>query len=78
MSKELLPFEIQRDKMVHEQIEKRGIKDARVLEAMRRIPRHEFVTDEVKDWAYSDSPLSIGDGQTISQPFIVAAMTELL
>ena len=78
MSAETLPIEIQRENMVREQIEKRGSKDARVLEAMRRIPRHEFVADDAKNWAYSDSPLSIGDGQTISQPFIVAAMTELL
>ena len=78
MSAETLPIEIQRENMVREQIEKRGIKDARVLEAMRRIPRHEFVADDATNWAYSDSPLSIGDGQTISQPFIVAAMTELL
>ena len=78
MSAETIPFEIQRENMVREQIEKRGIKDAQVLKAMRHIPRHEFVTDEAKNWAYSDSPLSIGEGQTISQPFIVAAMTELL
>lgn len=66
MSAETIPFEIQRENMVREQIEKRGIKDAQVLKAMRHIPRHEFVTDEAKNWAYSDSPLSIGEGQTIS------------
>ena len=67
-----------RNRMVTEQIISRGIKDPRVLEAMRRIPRHYFVPEEYANIAYSDSPLPIGHGQTISQPYIVALMTELL
>lgn len=67
-----------RNRMVTEQIISRGVKDQRVLEALRRVPRHWFVPDEYADIAYSDSPLPIGQGQTISQPYIVALMTELL
>src|SRR5512139_467223 len=63
--------------MVANQIASRGVKDARVLEAMRTVPRHEFVPPPVRDDAYVDSPLPIGHGQTISQPYIVALMTEL-
>ena len=63
--------------MVADQIASRGVKDARVLEAMRTVPRHEFVPLSVRDDAYVDSPLPIGHGQTISQPYIVALMTEL-
>ena len=62
-------------RMVTEQIERRGVTDARVLEAMRGVPRHFFVADEDRDRAYEDCPLPIGDGQTISQPYIVAYMT---
>lgn len=64
--------------MVREQIESRGIFDARVLAAMRKVPRHEFVPEHLADAAYEDHPLPIGYGQTISQPYIVALMTELL
>ncbi len=64
--------------MVQEQIASRGITDARVLEAMRTIPRHEFVSADARSIAYSDAPLAIGHGQTMSQPFIVAVMSELL
>ena len=60
------------------QIEDRGIKDKMVLEAMETVPRHEFVPREYIDQAYADHPLPIGYGQTISQPYIVAVMTELL
>ena len=60
------------------QIEDRGIQDKRVLKAMETVPRHEFVPVEYVDQAYADHPLPIGYGQTISQPYIVAAMTELL
>lgn len=67
-----------RETMVRDQLERRGVKDARVLAAMRKVPRHEFVPDAVKDRAYDDRPLPIGHGQTISQPFIVAFMTEAL
>src|SRR5687768_13808568 len=52
--------------------------DTRVIEAMRKVPRHEFVPDEVKPYAYFDTPLPIGWGKTISQPFIAAVMTDLL
>lgn len=64
--------------MVDTQISARGIKDPRVLEALRKVPRHEFVPTAEKLLAYSDNPLPIGHGQTISQPYIVALMTELL
>ena len=63
--------------MVAEQIAARGVADSRVLDAMRGVPRHEFVPDALRDDAYEDTPLSIGYGQTISQPYIVALMTEL-
>jgi protein-L-isoaspartate(D-aspartate) O-methyltransferase len=63
--------------MVADQVAARGVKDARVLDAMRAVPRHEFVPDSIRDDAYADSPLPIGHGQTISQPYIVALMTEL-
>jgi len=71
-------FEKLRHQMVDRQIASRGIKDERVLEAMRGVPRHEFVLRSDLDLAYIDHPLSIGHGQTISQPYIVALMTELL
>jgi protein-L-isoaspartate(D-aspartate) O-methyltransferase len=64
--------------MVDDQIAARGVKDARVLAAMREVPRHEFVPPDVRADAYIDSPLPIGFGQTISQPYIVALMTELV
>ncbi len=70
-------FSQQREIMVKEQIEARGIKDNRVLMAMRKIKRHLFVPQEYADLAYKDNPLAIGEGQTISQPYIVALMTEL-
>jgi len=65
-------------KMVEEQIVARGVSDKNVLEAMRKIQRHLFVQDALASRAYSDSALPIGEGQTISQPFIVAYMSELL
>jgi len=64
--------------MVRTQLEERDITDARVLEAMRSVPRHLFVPERLRSWAYADHPLPIGDGQTISQPYIVALMTQLL
>lgn len=64
--------------MVDRQIRRRGVTDQEVLEAMERVPRHEFVPDQYKSSAYADRPLPIGYGQTISQPYIVALMTELL
>ncbi len=66
-----------RRRMVDEQMAMRGIRDARVLAAMRSVPRHAFVTEAYRDLAYDDTPLPIGSRQTISQPYIVAAMTEL-
>lgn len=67
-----------RDRMVHHQLEARGITNWRVLDAMRRVPRHLFVPTERLLDAYSDHALPIGEGQTISQPYMVALMTELL
>ncbi len=67
-----------RDRMVDEQIQARGVKDQNVLESMRRVPRHRFVLNDSTDEAYQDYPLSIGYRQTISQPYIVALMTEAL
>lgn len=73
-----LVFANEREQMVRQQIERRGIRDPRLLEAFRSVPRHRFVPEEDQDRAYSDGPLSIGEGQTISQPYIVAIMTDLL
>lgn len=67
-----------RAEMVRTQIAARGVKDPRVLEAMRTVPRHLFVPAEVRGQAYADHPLPIGEGQTISQPYIVGLMSELL
>ena len=67
-----------RERMVREQIEARGVTDERVLDVMRTLPRHLFVEEALAFKAYNDSPLPIGEGQTISQPYIVALMTELL
>jgi protein-L-isoaspartate(D-aspartate) O-methyltransferase len=64
--------------MVEEQLVARAVTDPRVLAAMRRVPRHLFVEEALRDRAYGDHPLPIGEGQTISQPFIVGKMTELL
>jgi protein-L-isoaspartate(D-aspartate) O-methyltransferase len=71
-------YEEAREKMVKQQIEARGIGNKRVLAAMREVPRHLFVPPEERTRAYGDYPLPIGFGQTISQPYIVALMTELL
>ena len=71
-------FARSREAMVAEQIATRGVRDAKTLAAMRKVPRHLFVPPEVRRDAYSDSPLPIGQGQTISQPYIVAYMTEAL
>jgi protein-L-isoaspartate(D-aspartate) O-methyltransferase len=71
-------YESPRLKMVEKQLVTRGIVDERVLEAMREVPRHRFVPADMWDVAYQDSPLSIGHGQTISQPYIVAYMTQML
>lgn len=71
-------FSTQRETMVHRQIQRRGIFTPRVLQAFSRIPRHRFVPREDWAYAYDDCPLPIGLGQTISQPYIVALMTDLL
>lgn len=71
-----MDWEAQRERMVRTQIEARGVRDARVLAAMRKVPRHLFVPEALQAAAYEDGPLSIGSGQTISQPYIVAFMTE--
>jgi len=71
-------WERERLRMVEDQLVRRGITDARVLEAMRRVPRHLFVEEALRERAYGDHPLPIGEEQTISQPYIVALMTELL
>lgn len=71
-------FTAQRAAMVAEQIEARGIHDERVLAALRDVPRHHFVPADLRDQAYADRPLAIGEGQTISQPYIVALMTQML
>ncbi len=71
-------FTKQRNLMVTTQIESRGVKSKKVLEAMRKVERHMFVPKEYKSAAYEDHPLPIGEGQTISQPYIVALMTEVL
>ena len=68
----------ERERMVEEQLVARGVTDPRVLAAMRRVPRHLFVDEALRERAHGDHPLPIGDGQTISQPFIVGTMTELL
>jgi len=71
-------FKRLRNQMVNEQIIARGVKDELVLKAMRKVPRHLFVPEKLQDLAYNDFPLPIGEGQTISQPYIVAYMTERL
>ncbi len=71
-------FEINRERMVEEQLIPRGIVDPATLAAMRKVPRHEFVEDAMRSKAYGDHPLPIGSGQTISQPYIVALMTQVL
>ncbi|GAB4547066.1 MAG: protein-L-isoaspartate(D-aspartate) O-methyltransferase [Anaerolineae bacterium] len=71
-------FEEARLRMVERQLAGRGITDERVLQAMREVPRHRFVPEDLWDMAYRDTPLPIGYGQTISQPYIVAYMTQML
>ena len=68
----------ERRRMVDEQVRARGVDDRRVLTAMEQVPRHRFVPDDMRDAAYDDRPLPIGEGQTISQPYIVGLMTDLL
>lgn len=76
--KDSTQFDRQREEMVKRQIEGRGITDPNVLAAMRKVPRHLFVSEALRDQAYGDFPLPIGEQQTISQPYIVAEMTQAL
>jgi protein-L-isoaspartate(D-aspartate) O-methyltransferase len=78
MSHEKLRHEKQRAEMVRRQIESRGVTDPLVTAAMRKVPRHLFVSEALRDQAYGDYPLPIGQSQTISQPYIVAEMTQAL
>lgn len=73
-----MDYEAARRRMVEEQLAARGVRDPRVLEAMRIVPRHLFVPLELRPRAYDDTPLPIGEGQTISQPYMVALMTEAM
>ena len=73
-----MEFKETREFMVRTQLIPRGIKDVRVLDAMRKVPRHVFVPENIQSRAYDDMALAIGEGQTISQPYMVAVMTELL
>lgn len=76
--KDDMDYQRARERMVERQIARRGIDSPRVLEAFRSVPRHLFVPQNKREFAYSDGPLPIGRGQTISQPYIVAYMTEAL
>jgi len=71
-------YDRKREEMVRSQIEARGIRDPRVLSAFRKVPRHLFVSEALREQAYGDYPLPIGEQQTISQPYIVAEMTQAL
>ena len=71
-------YDSRRLRMVEEQLKTRGIRDERVLEAFRRVPRHLFLPDALREYAYEDHPVGIGAKQTISQPYMVATMTEAL
>ena len=73
-----MEFATARNRMVESQLISRGIKDVRVLETMRKVPRHRFVEEALVSQAYNDHPLPIGEKQTISQPYMVAMMTEAL
>ena len=73
-----MDFDAERNAMVNEQIVQRGVRDPRVLEVMRQVPRHQFLPEDAVPYAYLDSALRIGHDQTISQPYIVALMSELL
>ena len=78
MDENSIKYERQREEMVRRQIEARGVTDPKVLAAMRKVPRHLFVSEALRDQAYGDFPLPIGEQQTISQPYIVAEMTQAL
>jgi len=78
VTKATTDWEAQRLQMVEQQLRRRGIRDERVLEAMAKIPREQFVPEKVRPWAYADEPLSIGYGQTVSQPYMTALMAQAL
>ncbi len=78
MTESINEFANQRENMVENQIIARGIRDEKVIQAMRKVKRHLFVPENLRTYAYDDEPLPIGEGQTISQPYIVAYMTEAL
>ena len=78
MKNESFKYERQREEMVRNHIQARGIKDPGVLAAFRKVPRHLFVSEALRDQAYGDYPLPIGEQQTISQPYIVSEMTQAL
>jgi len=73
-----MDYIVLRRRMVEEQIKPRGIKDQRVIDVFAKVERHKFIPEELRDSSYADHPIPIGEGQTISQPFIVALMTECL
>lgn len=73
-----MDYEILRERMVSEQLMPRGIKNQKVLDAFRKVERHKFIPEDLRNSAYGDFPVPIGEGQTISQPYIVALMTECL
>ena len=73
-----MDFDVLRTRMIEEQIKPRGIKDQRVLDVFLKVERHKFIPEELRESSYADYPIPIGKGQTISQPFIVALMTERL
>ena len=75
---EVSEWKHERERMVEKQIVKRGVKDTRVIQAMKKVPRHLFIDKTYYHQAYNDYPLPIGQSQTISQPYMVASMTELL
>ncbi len=78
VTKATTDWEAQRLQMVEQQLRRRGIRDERVLEAMAKIPREQFVPEKVRPWSYADEPLSIGYGQTVSQPYMTALMAQAL
>lgn len=70
------PYRVERERMVEKQLKKRGIHNSQLLEAFRKVPRHQFVPRNLRAEAYTDGPLPIGEGQTISQPYMTAIMTQ--
>ena len=78
MNENSIKYDRQREEMVRRQIQARGVTDPKVLAAMNKVPRHLFVSEALRDQAYGDFPLPIGEQQTISQPYIVAEMTQAL